>query len=161
MKIQGILLLMILMVGSPVWAGGGGIYCTDYQGAKVIWENDSFLDEMTVTLLTFNATPVIKYNSAKLSSLDATTREFVMARQCGVHVLGFMVTRAEDPFDQSNRSQLADCWSASKLFYGGKASRSDLESLQTAINSMSRKEWLSFPGPVRVVDFESCELKDM
>ncbi len=146
---------------SPVWAGDGEIYCTDYQGAKVVWTEDSSLDEMAATRLTFNATPVIEYNSGKLSSLDATTRNFVMARQCGVHVLGFMITRASDHFNLRDRSALADCWSAGKLFYEGKVSRSDLESLQASINSMSREEWLSFPGPVRVVDFKSCSLKDL
>lgn len=161
MRIQGVLLLIIFMLASPAWAGSGEIYCTDYQGAKVVWAEDSSLDEMATTRLTFNATPVIEYNSGKLSSASATTRDFVMARQCGVHVLGFMVTSAEDHFDESNRAQLADCWSAGKLFYGGKASRSDLDSLQTTINSMSREQWLGFPGPVRVVDFESCALKDL
>ncbi|KMP11220.1 hypothetical protein UZ36_05175 [Candidatus Nitromaritima sp. SCGC AAA799-C22] len=161
MKLTWVLMLVVLMAASPAWAGNGAEpYCSDYQGAKVIWVADSNLDEMAQNSLTFKATPVIRYNPGLLNSVDATIRDFVMNRQCGVHVLGFILTDAVDHFDARQRSIMADCWAASKLFYEENLSRAGLDSIKEKINAMSRESWLKFPGPVRVVDFESCALKD-
>ncbi|MGP0565494.1 hypothetical protein [Nitrospina sp. P1_D6] len=111
---------------------------------------------------TFRGLPVLNVNFHALAAMKPSTlmQEFMYYRECGRHVLGFVVNPATTAFQLRKQTGLADCWAVNRLYYYNGTDRATVMKVQEMLNALPRGHWQHFPGPMRMVDFpKNCYLR--
>ena len=148
----------LLLTGS---ATASPFHCSDYRGDIVDFKNHGSATKIAFAGFKFNGAPVIWSNEALGSDWDPMLKQYAYYYECARHVLGTTLNQTGNNFDATDSVTRADCWAASKLVISDGVALAKIEELQNQINTMSRSQWASFPGPVRRVHLakEDCRLK--
>ncbi|CAI2717087.1 hypothetical protein [Nitrospina watsonii] len=111
---------------------------------------------------TFRGLPVLNVNFHALAAMKPSPlmQEFMYFRECGRHVLGFVVNPATTVSEQRRQTSLADCWAVNRLYYYNGTDKVSVMNVQEMLNTLPRGHWQHFPGPMRIVDFpNNCYLR--
>lgn len=157
-------LLTLLGFPSAALAGADPKYtCFDFFNRQVtVAKARSWQAPAVEAAYTFSGLPVVNVNFYALGKLQPSIllQEFMYFRECGRHVLGFVVKPPTNAYQRWKQTDLADCWAVNRLYYYNGASRDAVKSLQDTINALPREMWRHFPGPVRKVNFiKGCYLR--
>ncbi|MBC8283412.1 MAG: hypothetical protein H8E32_06320 [Nitrospinae bacterium] len=156
--------IFLMLSSSPAWAQNTmeNIYCSDYHGTRVQIIPDASARQLAEAGISTLGVPHIRVNPAQLKDLSPNTRAFAVNHVCANLTLGHLVRGVDNIYDHFERVGNADCWAATKLFYGGIVDKDGVDAIEAEINEMNREQWSHFPGPVRVVTLNgACELKPM
>jgi len=159
-RILGLVLVLIVAWISPLWAGDEvkDIFCSDYRNYQVFWIKNKTIDKIAAAGLTKDQVPIIRYNPEALVDLSPQTRKFALNFECANHLFGYTSEILNKFADLENRVGKADCWAISRMFYDDGLSSADVAAITKEINNLSKEQWARFPGPTRVINFDSCAL---
>jgi len=157
------LVMMGLWLAGPAQAqNSSDFFCPDYYSRAVQWvDSNSELASLEAGYKP-NGVPIIRINSGALSGmgLSAEAQKFARFHECAHHVLGHVVSPTADVREFDQQVSQADCWAANRFYYYSDDGKQKLDRIQEEINNLSRKNWIRYPGPVRVIDFEqSCHFR--
>ena len=158
MRVFAFCVAVIVLWTTPAWAGMKTKHsCLDHY-SKQVSVVKSRTGKSVEAAYTQRGLPILRVNFHALVKLKPSVllQEYMYFHECARHVLGHVVTAPRTEYEYDQQINRADCWAANRLYYYEHGVE-PVSQVQEMINSLSREQWVHFPGPVRKVDFkEDC-----
>lgn len=159
MRVFVFCVVISLLAAAPAWAGMKTKYsCLDHY-SKQVPVVKSRTGKSVEAAYTQSGLPVLRVNFSAMAAMKPSVllQEYMYFYECGRHVLGHVVTTPQSEFEHFEQVNRADCWAANRLYYYEREDKTKVQRVQEIINTLSREQWVHFPGPVRRVNFkEDC-----